>query len=265
MAREQGWVYGVRVLLALLGAALSLNVAAMFYRGIVNVGVLVPAVFALAALLLAWRWQAVMRWRNAYRWRRWCWHIGCTLVVLWLMSLAVFFWKLDQLSAHEPDANRPVQAIVILGSGSPNCTPSGTLEARLDEGLIQARRWPSARVVVSGGVGLGTQCSEASLMSHYLTYRGLPVERLILEDRSTSTETNLRNSRDLLAQAGIDASAPMLLVSSDYHLIRAGRIARKAGFTDMQGVAAQTPRYLRYNAWLREYFATFSSWLLGEY
>jgi hypothetical protein len=46
--------------------------------------------------------------------------------------------------------------------------------------------------------------------------------------------------------------------------VRAQRIARKVGYAQVLPVAAPTPLYIRYNAWLREYFAFASSWLLGE-
>jgi hypothetical protein len=46
---------------------------------------------------------------------------------------------------------------------------------------------------------------------------------------------------------------------------RALGIARKAGFNEVFGVGADTPLYLRFNAWLREYFASISSWILREY
>jgi uncharacterized SAM-binding protein YcdF (DUF218 family) len=54
------------------------------------------------------------------------------------------------------------------------------------------------------------------------------------------------------------------VVTSDFHTLRAQRIARKVGYTRTISVPAPTPLYIRYNAWLREYFATASSWLLRE-
>jgi uncharacterized SAM-binding protein YcdF (DUF218 family) len=102
-------------------------------------------------------------------------------------------------------------------------------------------------------------------MADYLVARGISPQRLLREDRSTSTDENLRFSRQLLAAQGIDANAPLLLVTSDFHVMRAERIARKAGLTAVTGVAAPTPLYLRYNAWLREYFAYISGWLLREF
>ena len=86
----------------------------------------------------------------------------------------------------------------------------------------------------------------------------------MLEKLSTSTELNLKLSRPLLAERGVAADAPMAMVSSDFHLMRALRIAQQQGLTGMVPVAAPTPLATRYNAWLREYFAMLSSWALGE-
>ena len=57
----------------------------------------------------------------------------------------------------------------------------------------------------------------------------------------------------------------MHLVTSDFHTLRAGLIARRAGYTAVTTLGADTPLYLRYNIWLREYFAFLSSWALNEY
>ena len=75
---------------------------------------------------------------------------------------------------------------------------------------------------------------------------------------------NLQLSRPLLQARLIDATAPMAMVSSDFHLMRAMAMARQQGLTDVVPVAAATPLATRYNAWLREYFAMLSSWVLGE-
>ncbi|GLU28191.1 hypothetical protein Brsp01_34240 [Brucella sp. NBRC 12950] len=87
----------------------------------------------------------------------------------------------------------------------------------------------------------------------------------MLEERSTSTDENLRFSANILSANGISLDDTIALVTSDFHVARAMRIARKAGFTSIQGIPAPTPLYLRYNAWLREYFANISGFLLGEY
>ncbi len=88
---------------------------------------------------------------------------------------------------------------------------------------------------------------------------------MIREGRSTSTEENLLFSRSLLEAHGVSAAASVVVVTSDFHVRRAVGIARKAGFSEVFGVGAPTPLYLRFNAWLREYFASISSWILREY
>ncbi len=254
-----------RIGLALVGALLLGDAVALMLMGLFNFGVMLPAMIGAAFLALSWRWEAVARWRAASPRRRRLWRAGWTAFAAWLVTVAVFFTVIGNRIAESAPKATAARAIVILGSGTPHCTASPTLAARLDEGLALARQWPAARVAVSGGQDFGLQCSEADVMANYLIARGLGPQRLIREDRSTSTEENLVFSRRLLEEQGVSAADPLVLVTSDFHLIRATRIARKAGFGAVVGAAAQTPVYLRYNAWLREYFAFFSGWVLGEY
>lgn len=257
--------------MALLGSVLLGDALMLALRGVMNFGVVVPGVLGLAALALAVRWQTVARWRRTYPGAAWLWRAGWAILIVWLLSVAVFFRFLSH-GAHAPttpitpDAATPPAAILVLGSGSPNCEVSPTLKSRLDTGLALARQWPAVPVVVTGGRDFGgLDCTEAGLMADYLVRHGLAPQRVLREDRSTSTEENMRFSRQVLAQHGIGADAPLAMVTSDFHLLRAERIARKAGFGAVSGVAAPTPLYVRYNAWLREYFAYISGWALGEY
>ena len=51
---------------------------------------------------------------------------------------------------------------------------------------------------------------------------------MILEDKATSTEENFTNSAQLL-----DTAEPVVLISSNYHMDRAVRMARNAGFREI--------------------------------
>ena len=158
-----------------------------------------------------------------------------------------------------------MQAIVVLGAGIQNGQPRPALAARLDTAAALARLQPEALIAVCGGQVWGTTDTEAEVMARYLQERhGIAPERLVLEKDSTSTELNLALSRPLLEARGVAATVPLALVTSDFHLPRALRIAQRHGFTHMVPVAAPTPLATRYNAWLREYFATLSSWVLNE-
>ncbi|PTT75645.1 hypothetical protein DBR42_28470 [Pelomonas sp. HMWF004] len=230
-----------------------------------NVGVLLP--FGLGACLLAMslgraRLQA---WLAAAAVRRRLWRLGWIALGCWVVSL-VSFWLVLARGSHKDLASGPAPAaIVVLGSRAPNGHPSAALAARLDAALIQAGRFPQALVLVSGGVDFGERLSEAQAMGDYLRGKGLVPHRIVQEESSTSTAQNLQFSQALLAARGITADAPLLIVSSDFHTLRASWIARKTGYTDVRTVGAPTPLSIRFNAWLREYFAVISGFVLREF
>ncbi|MDQ0142887.1 hypothetical protein [Cupriavidus necator] len=85
------------------------------------------------------------------------------------------------------------------------------------------------------------------------------------EDIAAISGSVLRGHRSInlqhylvLEEQGVVATAPIVVMTSDFHVRRAVQIAGKAGFGKVAGVGAGTPIYLRYNAWLREYFAAIS-------
>lgn len=250
----------------IVGAVLLADGLVLMSIGLFSMGVTVPA--ALGALLgmLAWRWHAVQSGIRRAAWRRRVWQAGWLLLAAWLASVAVFWGVLMQQSRllQGGPGGAALQAIVVLGSGTPHGKPSPALKARLDKARELAAAHPAAWVVVSGGVDFGETLSEGQVMGDYLRAQGMPPERILQEERSTSTELNLVYSLPLLESKGLGLATPLAVVTSDFHTVRAQRIARKIGFTQAVASAAPTPLYLRYNAWLREYFAFASSWALGE-
>ncbi|MBP0635178.1 YdcF family protein [Cupriavidus sp. AcVe19-6a] len=260
--RRTRWI---RLGLALAGAVLLGDAVALMGMGLFSLGITLPGCIGIAFLLLALCWDGVTRWRKTDRRRQLLWRAGWVAFAAWLVTVGVFFYDIRSGMGVPVPAGTSVKAIVILGSGTPNCEASPTLIARLDQGLMQAQRWPEAKLVVSGGQDFGLRCVEADIMADYLVSRGVASDRVIREGRSTSTEENLLFSRRLLEGQGVDAGKAIVVVTSDFHVRRAMGIARRAGFSEAFGVGAATPLYLRFNAWLREYFAAISSWVLREY
>lgn len=258
-----------RLALLASGAALVTDAVWLMGKGLFNLGVMLPFAVGLAFVVLAWRWVSLETrlQRNALLRRIWRW--GWVAFGVWLLSLAMFWvalWDAARDPARDPAlVSGAPQALVVLGSGSPGGTPSRLLQARLDLALAQAARFPAARVVVSGGMGFTESRAEAQIMGDYLRQHGLPAARIVQEEKSTSTHENLIFSAALLQQLGIGADAPVRFITSDFHTLRTRWIARRAGYAAVETAGAPTPLYVRYNAWLREYFAFFSGWLLGEY
>ncbi|KRD18300.1 hypothetical protein ASE39_08505 [Acidovorax sp. Root267] len=254
----------LRMLLALAGGALVLDGAVLMVLGHFNLGTMLPVALGALFLALAVWWAPLARWRHHDRRRQQWWYAGWCGLAAWMLSVAVF-WAFLLDAGVSPAEAPPVQAIVVLGAGIQNGQPRPALAARLDTAAALARLQPAALIAVCGGQVWGATDTEAEVMARYLQERhGISPERLVLEKASTSTELNLAWSRPLLQARGVAATAPLALVTSDFHLPRALRIAQRHGFTHMVPVAAPTPLATRYNAWLREYFATLSSWVLRE-
>jgi uncharacterized SAM-binding protein YcdF (DUF218 family) len=251
---------------AIASAVLLADGLVLMALGYFSMGVTVPAALGAAGTWLAWRWHRVQAWRGRTALRLGLWRAGWALLLLWAVSVAAFWWALArQIEQAESATNRMApQVILVLGSGTPQGQPSPALRARLDKAHELAQAHPEAWVVVSGGVDFGETLSEGQVMGNYLRAQGLDARRILQEERSTSTELNLRYSLPLLQAQGLGPEAAVAVVTSDFHTVRAQRIARKVGYTRTLPVAAPTPLYIRYNAWLREYFAMASSWLLRE-
>ena len=89
-------------------------------------------------------------------------------------------------------------------------------------------------------------------MFNDLTAPGIPARRLWLEDRSTSTWETLNFSLDLIEEKTGTRPETIGLVSSEYHLYRAGLFARDCGVTAV-GIPAKTSWLtIRINYFMRE-------------
>jgi uncharacterized SAM-binding protein YcdF (DUF218 family) len=251
----------------LVGVVLVADAVFLMTRHVFSLGVTLPLGIACALLLLAWRWNGIHRWIGATPLRRRAWRLAWGASWAWVATVAAFWAGL----AHVADASARAgksspAAIVVLGSGTPGGKVSPVLAARLDRAYELAQASPDALVVVSGGIDFGELRSEGAIMGDYLRAQGLPASRIVQEERSTSTEQNLLFSRSLLRRSGVAVElASIEIVTSDFHTLRARWIARRAGYADARAVGAPTPLYVRYNAWLREYFAVISGFVLREY
>ena len=93
---------------------------------------------------------------------------------------------------------------------------------------------------------------EAWAMAQWLREQGVPEDKILQEDRSTSTWENFVFSRQLLLENGVDENQPIAYATSDFHCWRAGWTARQAGFAQARRIPAPTPISQRLPSWLRE-------------
>ena len=95
-----------------------------------------------------------------------------------------------------------------MGSGIQNGQPSPTLAKRLDQGAELAQQQTKAILIVTGGIGYTEKETEAKIMARYLYQQyNIALQRIYLEDKSTSTELNLLNSKTILKYQSVPLSA----------------------------------------------------------
>ena len=257
----------LRIASAIAGAALLIDAVALMFFGMFNVGVTVPAALGILLIVTAFKSRAISLFLNNHRNLRAFWRLGWCVLGLWALSVLVFWWHLVSVQSSTKATNEPISAIVVLGSATRDGAPSQALALRLDVAAELAKLQPNALIITSGGVDFGQTLSEGRVMANYLVGRhGIPQERVVAEEQSTSTALNLSLSKAVLEQRGVSVGdSSIAVVTSDFHTLRAGKIASKAGYAKVVTVGAPTPLSIRFNAWLREYFAVASSWLLREF
>ncbi|MEU6129971.1 YdcF family protein [Saccharopolyspora sp. NPDC047091] len=153
---------------------------------------------------------------------------------------------------------RETDFIVVLGSGLIGSRVPPLLASRLDKGLAvfeeQRAKGRDPVLVTSGGQGPGEDVPEARAMADHLLARGAPPDRVLVEDRSRSTEENLRFSAVIMREHRQQHRA--LVVTNNFHVMRAARIARKER-VNAQVIGSPTARYFWPSATIREFVAIF--------
>lgn len=165
--------------------------------------------------------------------------------------------------AAKGQPEKTCQFMVVLGAGLHGSTPSLSLQYRLDDAYDYLVAHPDVICVVSGGQGPDEDISEAECMFDILTDRGIDPSRILIENHSTSTQENLFYSINLIEDYTCVRPTEINVLTSEYHLLRAGIFAKEQGVT-AYGVPSET-RWpaLFVNYFLREIAGIWHYILLG--
>lgn len=149
--------------------------------------------------------------------------------------------------------------ILVLGSAiKEDGSPTLALESRLKWSIDFAKQHPDAYIVVSGGQGKTEPMPEAHAMAKYLIDRGISSERIIIEDRSTSTMENFKFTKEIIGDR-----KKIAFITNDFHVFRSTMLARRNGF-EAYGYGTATPGIVLVNCYLREFFALVKSFIFDH-
>ena len=172
---------------------------------------------------------------------------------------------------------RTYDYIIIHGAGLDGPRPTPLLAGRIDKALeLWNKQHQYGKFVVSGGQGADEVVSEAQAMRDYLLEKDVPLDAILMEDKSTTTWENLKYSIGIInndrtasantasvnaslssgssAASTISADFTTAVVTSDFHVFRCAEYAHNLGLK-ADGIGSHTKGWYWPTAFIREFIA----------
>lgn len=155
-------------------------------------------------------------------------------VTLFTSTGTVALQALEAVFPRPSDDPAELACMIVLGGAFETevTTTRGGVEFnqsadRFVEAARLARKFPEARIIVSGGDGSlsGAYEGDAAASERFLADMGIDTARLLKEDASRTTHENVENTRDLLEPLNLP---PCLLITSAFHMPRSVGLFRAA-------------------------------------
>ena len=174
------------------------------------------------------------------------------------ISLGILSFAAVELKASKGNTTESPDVLLILGCRVKGDTPEETLQMRIDAAAEYLSKNKNVIAIACGGIVHDDQTkSEAQAISEGLVAKGVEIERIILEDKSTTTQENFRNAMEIIDKMS-DEKLKVAMLSSEFHLLRASLLAKKCGL-EVTTLPAPSPKKSRLKNYVREFvcFAEF--------
>ena len=173
-------------------------------------------------------------------------------VIIAFTSFLALYGRLDNATYNE-------KTVIVLGCGIRGERVSVGLAKRLNKAYEYHLQNPDAVIIVSGGQGPQEDISEALAMKRYLVSKGVPEDRIIMEDKSTSTITNFKYSHEIMKEKGLPDDS-VVFVTNGYHVYRGASYAKAEGLT-VTHLGTDIIWYTIPMNYLREMLAVMKMWV----
>jgi len=237
-----------KTIFVFLGAIICANGTALFFVSNVNLGNFLSVLLGAVIIFVALAFERIAKWLKVLL------VAGISLAVV-CSSFLIIFGKSDNATLKE-------DAVIVLGAAVHGKTPSLTLKRRLDAAVDYHTQNPDALIIVSGGQGAQEDISEAEAMKTYLIEQGVKEDKIIKEDKSTSTNKNFKFSKQILTENfGDDYTA--CFITNEYHILRASLCAKRVGIKAATHLHSNTNLSYLLSGVLRECLAVVYHLILG--
>lgn len=257
--RQYGkWLFAL--ILIIIGILLCMNtLSAHNYSNDWNFGVVMPAVLGIGCFVFSG--ILLFKKKPVFKSKR----LKIVFIAIFIFCFLIFT-TIETLLITAPYVHGEshagkVDTVIVLGCGIwPDGRPTLALKLRLDKAIEYYEEHPQVNLIVSGGQGPNEPYPEALAMEEYLMNNGIPQDKIIKEDKSTSTRENFEFSRKMMGISD-NQVVKIVFITNDFHVFRARILAKRFGF-DAYAIAAPTPRVILLNSYLREFFALVKSMMV---
>ena len=154
--------------------------------------------------------------------------------------------------SHGQGDSGEISYLLVLGMAVDGTEPSPILRDRIDEAYRYLTAHPDVICIVSGyqsGKGL---ISEAECMKRELMAMGIAENRIWMEPNASSTVENLQFALALIEENTGTRPETIGILSSEFHLLRAGMFAQEQGIDCVRIPAKTTDGWSFTRYFLRE-------------
>ena len=229
----------IRAILLFGGFLSLLNVGFMYTVANPTIGFTLQALISIALIFYAIFFKNIPK------------KIHIMIIILFIIPLA--FSLFLGIYGNRNDVDYTEDVVIVLGAGVNGTLVSRPLAHRLNAAVDYWNSNPDSLIIVTGGLGNRATITEAEAMFRFLVWRGIPEEVILLEDLSTTTYENITFAKDIALEHFPDGFQAVL-ITNDFHIYRATRMARQIG-VDVRPLGATTDLYSWPVNYLREMLA----------
>lgn len=152
--------------------------------------------------------------------------LGLAIVAYLIIVATIFIGKENSL----PNDLSSIDYVIVLGAKvEEDRSLSSKLEDRLDK-TIEYFKNEKTEIIVSGGQGADEPATESSVMKEYLIENGIDENRIIEENKATSTYENLIYSKEKIDNF---TESDILIVTNSYHLARVKMLSSRLDYNNV--------------------------------
>ena len=166
--------------------------------------------------------------------------IVLAIIALTVVVLAVTAARIYRYSSVAVD--KQADAAVVLGAAVWSQNVSPVFRERINHAVDLYRKGKVRKLIFTGGQGNSNEPTEAAAASSYAQANGIPVQDILVEQKSHTTFENIVNAKQL---ADGNSLKTVLIVSDPMHMKRAMTMARDVG---LRAYPSPTPT-TRYVGW----------------